>query len=217
MKGKIGTILLIVVLMVLVAACSILGVKYLDNRNELKELKEASQTTQTEEQKAPESKTKSELVESTKYALPKFDASKVDNSKRENMAGFEEGGEEVIVSNDFRYVKGPRKIIYSNTMPEELDYSILYANEKYVLDSNIVDVKTIQHNVSSEFYIIALAENGKIYYGLTNTQISKIDFKEYTELSDVVRLVRVGGNTRGTAIGAITLDGVTHLLPYDMP
>ena len=33
MKGKIGTILLVIVLMVLVAACSILGVKYLDNRN----------------------------------------------------------------------------------------------------------------------------------------------------------------------------------------
>lgn len=217
MKSKIGTILLVIVLMVLVALCSILGVKYLDFKKELKELKETSQTVQEKEQNASETEIKGEVIETTKYDLPKFDASKVDNTKRENMTECEESGEVVVVYDNFRYIKGPRKVYSPNSTPEEWSFSIRYDNEEYVLDSNIVQVETMQHNVSSEFYMFVLTEDGKLHYGLKNLDISRIDFKEYTELKDVVKLVKVGGNFRGIALGAITSDGVTHLLPYDMP
>lgn len=79
--------------------------------------------------------------------------------------------------------------------------------------------------VMQQIGIIVLLDNGTVKYAknvydnATNTS-SFSEFKDYT-LTDVTGLVNLQMKSKSgryiQCVGATTSDGVTHILPYDMP
>ena len=121
---------------------------------------------------------------------------------------------------DLLYRKGPKENITSSAR-EEVKYQLSYKDQTYTLSetANVVDVRFQNAGVSSKNYMIILMDDGTIKYSLVEYGATSLEFKDYTQVKDVVALVNVA-NASGrpmVGVGLITSDGVTHILPYEMP
>lgn len=227
MKSKISLVVLLVVIIFLGALSFFLGYKYLNEKDTVKALNSQVEILKNEqvinEQNSSNTdNTGTKVVE--KLAIPKFNSSKVDYSKRDYLSNAQESASVVKLENTIEYRKGPAKNIQDTYIADDIDYQFKYKEEKYNFgDANIVDVRTQRHGGATDWYIIVLLDDGTIRYAFntySNYETGKVEFKEY-ELKDVVSLVNLGATGQSgknaTCIGAITSDGVTHILPYDMP
>ena len=228
MKSKISLIILVVIIIFLGAATAFLGYYYGEQKEELEALTaKVNELTQVPEvdgdvvvDETPDITTQEPTVtEVEKLVIAKFDSSKVDNSARTNMTNVEESASTVTMG-DITYRKGPKKSITSSSI-YDVEYQVRYKNATYTLSdtANIVDVRMQNSGVSSINYMIVLLDDGTIKYSKVEYEGTTLEFKDYTAIKDAVALVTIG-STNGRAqvgVGAITSDGVTHVLPYELP
>lgn len=227
MKSKVTLIILLSVILFLGALSFFFGYHYLKTGDELEALtarvNELTQTPETDgdvvDDTTDTTVDEPTVVQTEKLAIANFDASKVDNSARTDMTGVVESGTIVNVG-DVAYRIGPKENITSSAR-DEINYQIRYKEQTYTLSetANIVDVRFQNAGVSSKNYMIILMDDGTIKYSLIEYEATTLEFKDYTQVKDVVALVNVA-NASGrpmVGVGLITSDGVTHILPYEMP
>lgn len=222
MKSKITLIILLVVILFLAALSFFFGVNYFQSKGKIDELNEQvlAYTNEIEELK------NQEPVTETKMVMPKFDPNKVDASQRENVyVSAEEYGSNKQAITGFTYREGPRKNLSTISIESDATSQMtIYGKDYNISDKNIVDLKIQNRDTSSGWYIIALLDDGTIKYAAHDYKVSQsgasLEFKNYS-LTDVVGLVQLQMKTTSgkniQCVGAITSDGVTHLLPYEMP
>ncbi|MBQ8379696.1 MAG: hypothetical protein IJX34_02655 [Clostridia bacterium] len=216
MKSKITLVILLAIILFLGALSLFFGYYYFKTEGELETLTGIV----NELTKVPEDTTGIEVEEPVeKIAIAKFDSTKLDNSARTSVVNPEESAYTVSLG-DITYRKGPKKSITSSSI-YELDYQIKYKTQTYTLSetANILDVRGQHAGVSSRNYIIILMDDGTIKYSLVEYESTTLEFKDYSEIKDAVALVNLG-TTNGkpqVSVGVITSDGVTHILPYEMP
>ena len=235
MKSKISLIILLVIIIFFAALSFFFGYYYfnekgkVDELNKKIELLENAQNISEQENENLIEGGASQVVETIveKLSIPKFDSNKVDTSIRDDIVSIREVGN--ITNNDVKYRVGPVEApnittpeSTNTTSVEEIkyDYQIEYNSKGYTLSdtANIVDIR-YQIYVGGLNAII-LFDDGTIKYvfGSYGVTDADIEIKDYTLLKDVVGLVNLeyttSSNIRGTCVGAITSDGVTHLLPY---
>lgn len=217
MKSKITLIILLVIIFFLASLSIFLGYYYNKKATEVENLTaqiEILSNTQTTENEQI-------VTEIEKLAIAKYDSEKLDNSKKSDFTIFEPVAEYVTMSSDLVYRKGPKKEISSSAIQDSM-YQLRYKTKVYTLSdtANIVDLKTQSTGVNSGAYFIVLLDDGTIQYAKTTATSLELEFKKYTDFTDVVALVKLGSTEHGKGanfIGAITSDGVTHILPYEMP
>ena len=229
MKSKITLIILIVVIVFLGALTFFFGYKYLNSDEKINELTAQVESLSNEKQelevqlgnKEETENIQNEVQTVEKLTIPKIDNNKIDaaNSGLEIEEVLESG---VIknIDNSLSYIIGPTTSYYSGG-ESNYDFQFRLNDKKYNFDGKqIVDVQTQSHGTATSAYIIVLLDDGTIQYALKNYDTTDLQFKEY-DLKNVVRIMQVAVKTtsgRATSrVGAITSDGYTHILPYDMP
>ena len=230
MKSKITLILLLTIIVASLATNVFLANKYKNEKQNSQNLNSEIEEIKENYESKQESKVQVVEKEVEKYAIPKFDSSKIDTGGV-NYQSIEEVGRSV---NNGSYIVrfGPRKRIdlYSSDKLDDCNQIEFDGKGYNFSDKNIVADATQNHGSAADWYIILLLEDGTIYYSEHtiypsedgHTSLDSItDFKKYDELSDVVGLVNLvisgNGGHVNQRVGAITSDGVTHILPFDLP
>ena len=229
MKSRITLIILIVVIVFLGALSFFFGYKYLNSDEKINELTAQVESLSNEKQeietqlgeKEGTDNVQNEVQTVEKLTIPKVDSSKIDasNSGLEVEEVLETG---VIknIDNSLSYIMGPTTSYYSGG-ESNYDFQFRLNDRKYSFDGKqIVDVQTQSHGTATSAYIIVLLDDGTIQYALKNYDTTDLQFEEY-DLKDVVRIAQIAVKTTNgrttSRVGAITSDGYTHILPYDMP
>lgn len=229
MKSKITLIILLVVIVFLSALSFFFGYKYLNANDEVKSLKERIDvmTKLVEDMDENQQKVedgKDDETENVKKSIeiPKFDEKKVDISAREslNPQNIKENGVLVADSSyNFQYRIGPSTNANLTSLDDvSIKYQVRYHGREYNISdtANIVDVKYQYPGFHGVSYAIILLDDGSIKYTCIKVEDdgNDLEFKDY-DIKDVVSLVKLEYSTprKMTCIGAITSDGVTHLLP----
>ncbi len=232
MKSKITLIILIVVIVFLGALSFFFGYKYLDTNDKVNELtaqvdtlnkeKEEIQAQINEENNEEDNKeAEPEIQVVEKLTIAKLDPNKVDISRSGlDVEEVIENGVKKNLSTDLDYIVGPTTS-YPGFTIDYYDFQFRFNDKTYNFDGKqIVEVQTQSHGASSSWYIIVLLDDGTIRYALRNYNTTDLDFKEY-DLQDVVKIIPVAVKTSEGKIiprvGAITSDGVTHVLPFELP
>lgn len=227
MKSKITLIILISVIVFLGALSFFFGYKYLNSNDKVNELtkqveslskeKEEIQVQVNEEENKEVEK---EIKTVEKLAIAKLDPNKVDTSRSGlDVEEVIESGVSKSIDNTLSYIVGPTTSYPGYTI-DNYDYQFRFNDKKYDFDGKqIVEVQTQSHRTATSWYIIVLLDDGTIRYALKNYDTTDLEFKEY-DLQDIVKItqvaVKVVGGKITSRVGAITNDGVTHVLPYDM-
>ena len=229
MKSKITLTILIVVIVFLGALSFFFGYKYLDSDEKINELTAQVESLNNEKQeietqlgnKEGTDNVQNEVQSVEKLTIPKVDNSKIDASN----SGLEveevlESGVSKSIDNTLSYIIGS-KTSYSSSGVTNYDFQFRLNDKKYnFVGKQIVDVQIQSHGTATSAYIIVLLDDGTIQYALKNYDTTDLQFKEY-DLKDVVRIMQVAVKTTNgritSRVGAITSDGYTHILPYDMP
>lgn len=228
MKSKISLIILLVIIIFFAALSFFFGYYYFDEKGKVDELNKKielldnAQNISEQKNENVEEGGASQVIETTteKISIPKFDSSKVDTSSRNDVVSVREVG--AITDSSVKYRLGPAASANTTSVEElKYDYQFEYNGKRYTLSdtSNIVDVRFQSPGYNGASYAIILLDDGTIKYSLIKYGVADytLEIKDYN-LKDVVGLVNLeyttSSNIRGTCVGAITSDGVTHLLPY---
>ena len=213
MKSKITLVILLVIIIFLGALSFFLGYKYLNEKDTVKALNSQVEILKNEqvinEQNSSNSENGSNQVVEV-LSIPKFDSSKVDTSALGNVEITNIKEVECVEENpsDFIYVTGPQAY-----------FQVRYKAKNYTISNtaNIIDAKNNSVGSAGIWHKVFLLDDGTLKYtlvGADDPENKELEIKDY-DLNNVVALVNVSYTTpRGTytRLGAITSDGVTHIL-----
>lgn len=215
MKSKITLVILLVIIIFLGALSFYFGYEYFKTKDEVNALNSQVDILKKEQVLNESNKEiiendENEVVET--LSIPKFDSNKVDASVIQNaqVTNIEEIGYIEEGTNDFSYVTGPS---------QNPGFQVKYKGKEYILSNtaNIIDTKNNRSGSNGTWYKVFLLDDGTIKYAFMTAEDNEntnLEIKDYN-LKDVVALVNISYTTaRGnySRLGAITSDGVTHIL-----
>ncbi len=221
MKSKITLVILLVIIIFLGSLSFFLGYKWYKEKDNVQALNIQIEILKNEQEINEQNNNNTENGASQVVevlAIPKFDSNKVDISEREDAkpTNIKEEG-------SFNY-KGEDGLSYTLGPKTENSKQLKYRGKEYDISTtaNIIDVCYQSPGYAGANFVIFLLDDGTIKYTFIrydNNENAELEIKDYN-LKNVVALkgfsyTGVTGKVI-SCVGAITNDGVTHLLSGEL-